>query len=345
MDAIAVIAAIGGIALLLGIFGGGIKAKEVDIPILPVPVRILSSVIGTILIGTAIWLSSRNNIISQEPLTEIPTSISSPQISEVTAPPASTVLVSPSATDNPQFSSPVQDIRVRQAIAFCTDRHALTRSVYPSLTSVEIDDLTMDSFLLKIHWAYSQPNTQYPFDPAAGQVLLEQAGWTWLNGKNYRTNSRGEELSLKLTTTPLELRQTWGAVFEAQMQACGIHLIRLHVDPSWWFGETTGAIRGDFELGALYWDIEENPDVNNFYGCDSIPTSENDWKGNNLAGWCNQTASEAAKKATDLSLSQAERKQFFAILQEEFARDLPALPLFLRTDANGWEHIEFNLGR
>ena len=60
MDAIAVIAAIGGIALLIGIFGGGIKAKEVEIPLLPASVRILSGITGITLLGIAIWLSIRS---------------------------------------------------------------------------------------------------------------------------------------------------------------------------------------------------------------------------------------------------------------------------------------------
>lgn len=248
-------------------------------------------------------------------------------------------------SDVSQFSSPVQDVRVRRAIAYCTDRHAIAQSVNPTFTGSQINELIMDSFLPKTHWAYSQPTTQYPFDPAAGQALLEQAGWTWVNGKDYRTNTKGEELILQLTTTTAQIRQTWAPVFEVQMQACGIRLLRLHVDPSWLFGENTGAANGDFELGGWTAPIEENPNVTSYFGCESIPTSENGWAGWNYSGWCNKFASEAAKKAADPLLSQSERKPFFVIIQEEFAKDMPSLPLFIRETGDGWEHIEFNLSR
>ena len=51
-----VLAVAGSIALLIGLFGGGVKAKEIEVPKLSVWPRILSSIIGTVLIGIAIKL-------------------------------------------------------------------------------------------------------------------------------------------------------------------------------------------------------------------------------------------------------------------------------------------------
>jgi hypothetical protein len=58
---ISVVFAIAGvIALLFGIVGGGIKAKEIEVPILPVNVRIATIIIGIILIGFTFWLEMNN---------------------------------------------------------------------------------------------------------------------------------------------------------------------------------------------------------------------------------------------------------------------------------------------
>ncbi len=51
-----VLAIAGCISLLTGLFGGGVKAKEVAIPKLSFSARFFSSLIGVALIGTAIWL-------------------------------------------------------------------------------------------------------------------------------------------------------------------------------------------------------------------------------------------------------------------------------------------------
>lgn len=307
--------------------------------------RILLLVFGLLLfLAAGLWAGY--SIATQESSPPLPTTSASLPISPtLTSVGATDRITVDTPTVSSQFSSPIHDLRVRQAIVYCTDRHALAQSVNSTLTSSQINELLMDSFLPKTHWAYSQPITQYPFDPAIGQALLEQAGWTWVNGKNYRTNVQGEELNLQLTTTTAQIRQTWAPVFEAQMQACGIHLMRLHVDPNWLFGESTGAANGDFELGGWTLPFEENPDVTGYFGCDSIPASENGWAGFNYTGWCNEIASEATKKAADLSLTQSERKPFFVIIQEEFAKDVPIIPLFIRETGDGWEHIEFNLSR
>jgi hypothetical protein len=54
MDLPTVLAITGGIALLVGLFGGGIKAKEIEVPKIPVRPRIISSLVGLMLIGVAI---------------------------------------------------------------------------------------------------------------------------------------------------------------------------------------------------------------------------------------------------------------------------------------------------
>ncbi len=43
------------------------------------------------------------------------------------------------------------------------------------------------------------------------------------------------------------------------MADCGIQILRLHAPASWWFGDTTGLARRDFELGAYAWVGQVDP--------------------------------------------------------------------------------------
>ena len=70
-----VLAISGCIALLVGLFGGGVKAKEIELPRISTFPRISSGIFGIALIGIAIWLSLAPNGPSQAPiatLTSIP---------------------------------------------------------------------------------------------------------------------------------------------------------------------------------------------------------------------------------------------------------------------------------
>jgi ABC-type transport system substrate-binding protein len=224
------------------------------------------------------------------------------------------------------------DVRIRQGIAHCTDRAALIRSVYPWLEDPTL--LEMDSFLPRGHWAYPEADpdlARYPFDPDKGRALFEEAGWTLAVGAAYRANAAGEEMALKLTTTNAVFRQTWAAVFENQMAACGLRVLRFHTPATWFFGDRTGLARRDFEMAAFAWVNEPDPGGRTLYACDQIPSPENDWRGQNFTGWCNPKADEAIRAATH-SLFRDERKEAYGVVQEEFTRDLPTLPLFRRVD-------------
>jgi ABC-type transport system substrate-binding protein len=230
------------------------------------------------------------------------------------------------------FSRPhpiLGDIRVRQAIAHCTNRDELIASVYPIIEDPSV--LRMDSFIPTDHWAHADGLVQYEFDPEKGMALLEEAGWTDPDATGVRTNADGDTLQLGFVTTNAAFRQTWGAVFVANMAACGITILPTYAPASWWFGDTTGLARRDYELGAFAWVGEADPPSSTLYACDQIPSPANNWEGQNGMGWCNEAASNAIKAAHN-TLVQEERIEQFRIVQEEFAKDMISLPLFNRVE-------------
>lgn len=226
----------------------------------------------------------------------------------------------------------LKDERVRQALAYCTDRAALVQAVYPFLPDPAL--LVSEAIVPPGHWAYPAADeaglTRYPYDPARGQALLEAAGWKLPAGAAYRLNAGGEELALLLTSTDASLRQSWGAVWEAQLAACGVRLVRLHAPAAWLFGESTGLSRRDFELAAFAWVINSDLHLASLYGCASIPSPANQWRGQNYTGWCNPAADAAARASW--SLDPEARRAAYQTVQAEVTRELPSLPLFFRAD-------------
>jgi len=268
---------------------------------------------------------------------EVPVTVVVEQTKEVSV--VQTVEVAqPTAAPALSYTTPhpiLGDVRMRQAIAYCTNRIELIQSVYPFLPEEDQQNLLMDTNIPRVSWAaYDGPEVQkYPFDPEKGKALMEEAGWTLAEGADFRTNAAGDELGLKFTTTNAAFRQTWAAVFEANMAACGLRILRLHAPASWWFGSTTGLRHRDFELGAYAWVGESDPKGQTLYACNQINVPENGWAGQNYMGWCNQTASDAINAANNTFIKE-DRKAQYKIFQIEFAKDMVSLPVFQRAEGN-----------
>jgi len=236
-----------------------------------------------------------------------------------------------------EFTTPhpiLSDVKVRQALAYCIDREALIASVYPYVE--DGSELLMDSFLPKTHWAYGGPYADLPmYDPEAGKALLEEAGWTQEEGAPVRTNANGDSLVLKFATTSAQFRQTWSQVMIQNVADCGFQIIPTYAPASWWFGDTTGLARRDFELGAFAWVGQADPGGRTLYACDQIPLPSNGWEGQNYMGWCNEAASAGIVKANN-TLVREDRIAAYNVVQQEFAKDVVSIPVFQRAEAEAW---------
>ena len=115
------------------------------------------------------------------------------------------------------------------------------------------------------------------------------------------------------------------------MADCGIQILRSHVPASWWFGDTTGLQVRDFQIGAFAWVGQADPGGQTLWACDQIPLPSNNFVGQNYMGWCNEAADEAIKTANN-TLDKAERIAQYLIVQQEYTKDVPAIPIFNRTE-------------
>ena len=238
----------------------------------------------------------------------------------------------------------LSDKRIRQALAYCTDKNGLIAVAYPEIPPDERAAWIIDSFIPPSSWAYSPPTTTYTYSPTLAGNLLDAAGWIWPENEDYRMKD-GRELVITLKTTDSNLREAVVAEYTSQLAACGIRLNGIHLYFGYLFGGDAVLSRRDFSIIEFAWigNVDEYGSYWEF-GCNAIPSPANGWSGQNDMGYCNPEAETAMIIADDTNLPQEVRKPYYAQVTEYVAQDVPLIPLFLRyPDLVTWEHFDFNL--
>ncbi len=97
---------------------------------------------------------------------------------------------------------PLDDVRVRQALLFATDRNTIVQAIFGGESPPAAGPLTSVTF------GYDPSLTgRYPYNPDEATELLKEAGWTDLDGDGIREKD-GQPLSLDAVL------MTWGSVPE-----------------------------------------------------------------------------------------------------------------------------------
>jgi len=224
-----------------------------------------------------------------------------------------------------------QDARVRQAIALCTDRQALVDEFTQGRATV------MDSYVSPDHSLHPDDLAQWPYDPTAGNALLDEVGLLDVDGDGVR-NSLSATLPFTVTlgTNAESLqRQAINERVAEDLAECGIRAMPTTVDAGTWFAPgPTGPIFGRrFDLAAFAWlhRIQPNCDL---YITGNIPGPAAEgfagWEGINVSGWSNDAYDAACARARALLPGQPGYAEAHQEAMRLFAQELPALPLFTR---------------
>jgi peptide/nickel transport system substrate-binding protein len=212
-----------------------------------------------------------------------------------------------------------QDVRARQAFAYCIDRKEL------AILGEEVPV----TYLSDQHPLYTADVTHYPFDPTRGRARLAELGWTDSNGDGILDKSGGQ---LKLTLAGMPMDDLWhkGMFEEIQAQLktnCGIEvetrlLTRGELEGDW----PDGVIFGRrFDLAMFGWKVGSVPPCE-LFTTDQIPDDTNPG-GANDTGYSDPEFDAACRRALT-AFDPQPAAQDHAEAQRLFARDLPVLPLF-----------------
>ncbi len=226
--------------------------------------------------------------------------------------------------DNPILADP----RVRKALILGLDRQALSRQLFQGKQPVA------NTSVSPLDWVYADDVPHYAEDLAAAGALLDQAGWSDLKG-GVRHNAAGQPLQLELMTTAGDrTRELVEQVLQSQWQRLGID-VRIRNEPARvLFGETL--TKRKFTGMAMFAWISSPENVpRTVLHCDEIPTEANGWSGQNYTGFCDPEMDRLIDQI-EVELDRDKRKAMWHRLQEIYAEQLPALPLYFRSEPHIW---------
>lgn len=215
----------------------------------------------------------------------------------------------------------LRDRRVRQAIA-----HAIDRAAIADLSCSGGRQPVAHAWLSPRHPA-SNPNVRkYDYDPPRARALLAEAGFT-PGPDGILRDPAGKRVEMTIMTTAGNaIREQIEVVIKDQLRQVGIDLRIDNRPASVFLGPVIN--RRQFPHMALYRSgfTPESLPFNRFHST-QIPRPENNWEGDNRAGWRN---AENDRLWDQLSTELDERKRIALLRrqQEVFADDLPSLPLF-----------------
>lgn len=223
--------------------------------------------------------------------------------------------------DNPILA----DVRVRRALIHAIDREAINEKLFAGNQPVAHGGVN------PLDWTYKKDVTKYPFDPERAKALLAEAGWTALKD-GVRHKPSGERLSLEIMTTAgSRIRELVQQVLQNNWKQVGVE-VKIRNEPARvFFGETVS--KRKFTGLAMYaWLSAPESVPKTTLHSTAIPTEANNWSGQNAPGYANPEMDRLID-AIEVELDRGKRGVLWAELQELYARDLPAIPLYFRADA------------
>ena len=200
----------------------------------------------------------------------------------------------------------LQNLRVRQAIAYAVDRQPLIHYLLRDFARPAASVLPPES------WAYDQKVESYPHNAEAARRLLDAAGYPANNGVRFH---------LTMKTSTEESSRAMAAVFQQQLREVGIVLDIRSFEFATFFSDVT---HGEFQMYSLRWvGGNEDPDIFE-YAFDSARIIPN---GANRQFYSNPRMDQLIAKART-ETDQNARKQDYAQIQEILAEDLPYVDLW-----------------
>jgi peptide/nickel transport system substrate-binding protein len=220
-----------------------------------------------------------------------------------------------------------QDVRVRQALALCTDRQSLMEQTMYGQSEV---------------WqAYASPNhplrpadaAEWPYDVAAANTLLDEVGYLDSDGDGIREDpATGTPFAIELITSlGGELRQQMTAVIAENWLECGVQVNPVDLPSNELFAPgPEGLLFGrQFDVALFAWNGGTQPPCHNWLSSNIFGT-EGAISGLNATGWSNEAFDAACQQAQQAFWGSPEYVAGHQEAWRIFAEELPSLPLFPR---------------
>jgi peptide/nickel transport system substrate-binding protein len=213
---------------------------------------------------------------------------------------------------------PLDDVRVRQALAYTID----TRKLVNDLTygSAAVADQDLPPFM----WAHATAITRYSPDLGRAHALMRQAGWT--PGPDGVLQKRGQRLLLQLTYNTSNATRRRGVVeVQSMLRQLGVDTeVKPYIATLLFAPYGLGGIlqTGRYDLGWSGWVAGIDPDNSSLFLCRAQPPN-----GNNETHYC-KTEMDAAQQQALVNFDIPTRKAAYARIEALLTRDQPQIVLW-----------------
>ncbi len=222
---------------------------------------------------------------------------------------------------------PLDDIRIRQALAYATDKQALVDKNTGGSSVVAWADQP------PFQWSYTDDVMKYPANATKARELLTQAGYS--PGPDGIMRKNGKPLSFTLSTNQENATRRLVLVqVQSMLKAVGIDA-QIKMYPANLLFATYGQggvlTTGKYDLNISGWVAGQDPDDHSEFMSDQIPRPSHP-DGVNYTRYQSKEMDAAQTAALD-SYDQAKRKPSYAKIQQLLARDLPIVYIWFPRQA------------
>ncbi len=209
----------------------------------------------------------------------------------------------------------IQDLAVRQAIAYGLNRDGIARDLLRYGTGPDDYTPIADTYWHNTPWANPAIKHQ-PYDPDRARQILEEAGWVDTNGDGIREKD-GMELKLTWASNQRSLRARVREVGQQQLREIGIEIEIVSLPSDVYFGsygDGSPVAMGEFDM----WEHSNNtawpdPDVVQ-WTCAEISSDDNP-SGVNDQGLCDPELDRLFNEQARTVDFEARRELFYQIQQ------------------------------
>jgi peptide/nickel transport system substrate-binding protein len=207
----------------------------------------------------------------------------------------------------------LRDVRVRQALAYATNRSELIEQVTHGV------NLPADGDQPPFFWAHDPDLKQYPYDPKLADQLLDAAGWHMGADGIRHKGALAMRLDVVGFTGSETLTEAEGLVAQEWHQVGVAVSIRNFPSDKLYAPEADGGVEqlGQFDVAFEEWANGTDPDESQIFLCKLSPPA-----GWNIYHYCDPALDAAEHQAlTDYRLP--DRKRDYDKVQELLTEDLP----------------------
>ncbi|HYK19445.1 MAG TPA: ABC transporter substrate-binding protein [Pyrinomonadaceae bacterium] len=216
-------------------------------------------------------------------------------------------------------SPPLDNVKVRQAIAYAIDRESLIRDLLQGLGKIAHSIIPEES------WAYS-PGQTYSYDPAMAKKLLDEAGFRDPDGDGPKMRF-DKPVVYKLSGSSLAGRQ-YAGVIQNYCKNVGIPVDIQTAEQNTFLDELR---RGNFQIAYSQW-VGGNQDpifYKDLFATSEIPTQTR--ASRNRSRYSNKELDALVEEAVN-TLDRQKDRELYTKIQDIISRDVPVFPLWYQSN-------------